>query len=146
MKKMWSTTKDKMFDWKTNRAHKEALKYIQKNEKLEQHIAELQGSYTAEIMEPTIKNDDKSQKKEIHNEPPVALKEEENSRSKDKSEKTFDNETNAEIKELNENKKDTIHFKNKRPRKRSTKRCHLCRKRGHIQKECPFSPVLQNWL
>jgi len=105
---------------------------------LERHIAELQGSYTAETMEP--KN------KEIHDEPPVALKEGENSRSRDKSKETSNNEINAETKELNKNKKDTIHFRNKRPRKRSTKRCHLCRKRGHIQKECPFSPVLQDWL
>jgi len=27
---MLSAMKEKMFDWKTNKAHKEALKYIQK--------------------------------------------------------------------------------------------------------------------
>ena len=36
--------------------------------------------------------------------------------------------------------------RNKRPRKRSNKRCHFCRKRGHIKKNCPIKQKCWNWM
>jgi len=41
-----------------------------------------------------------------------------------------------------EDKTKVISSKRKRTRVRKTKRCHLCRKRGHIKRDCPFSLML----
>jgi len=133
--------KEQRFEKRTKKLEKRALQYIQKNEKLERHIAELQECHLTENGEPIIRNDDMSQNKGIRYELSGALIE----GDEEKSEKTLNNEINAETKELNLNKKDPMHLKSKQPRIRSTKRCHLCRKRGHIQKECLFNPVFQNW-
>jgi len=35
---------------------------------------------------------------------------------------------------------------NDRPMKRSRKRCHFCRKRGHLQKDCLSKHMLRKWL
>jgi len=77
----------------------------------------------------------------------VRPNEEGNSQSENRSEITpEEHESNSETKELDENEKKLMHLKNERPRKRSAKRCNFCRKRRHIQKECPCRQVLQNWL
>jgi len=38
------------------------------------------------------------------------------------------------------------HSKNKRPMKRSNNRCHFCRKRGHIQRDCLSKKMMRKWL
>jgi len=60
--------------------------------------------------------------------------------------KTFNDKIHVETKELKQNEKGMTHIKNKRPRVRSTKRCHFCRKRGHIQRKCLIKKFLLNWL
>jgi len=39
-----------------------------------------------------------------------------------------------------------VYIINKRPMKKSRKRCHFCRKRGHIQKDCLSKQMLRKWL
>ena len=34
---------------------------------------------------------------------------------------------------------------NQKHRNKIVKRCHMCRKRGHIHKECPSKHMLRNW-
>jgi len=144
---MLSAMKETMFDWKTDRLKKQAAQLQTKNEKLVQHIAELQGGNVTETMVPTRKNDDESKKKRIYKEPPVEPNKGENRQSKNRSKITPEkHESNSETKELCEKRVKPMHSMNKRPIKRSAKRCHFCRKRGHIQKECPSRQVLQNWL
>jgi len=145
MKKAWNEMKERRFDKRTEKLKNQALQYIQENENLERHIAELQGSNTAEIMEPTRKNDDENKKTKNCTEPPEKSNNKEISQRESKSEIASKHDSKSETKESDENGRKSIIPTNKRPRKRSTKRCHLCRKRGHIKKECPFSPVLQDW-
>ena len=35
---------------------------------------------------------------------------------------------------------------NQKHRNKIVKRCHMCRKRGHIYKDCPSKHMLRNWL
>jgi len=137
--------KEKRFDERTRKLEKQALRYIQENENLERHITELQGSNTAEL-EPTRKNDDENKKTQNCTELPEKFNNKEIIQRESKSEIASKHDSKSETKESDENGKKSMIPKNKRPRKRSTKRCHLCRKRGHIKQECPFSPVLQHWL
>ena len=62
-----------------------------------------------------------------------------------KSDIASTHDSEFKIKESDEKGRNLTTLKHKRPRKRSTRRCHLCRKRGHIKKECPFGPMLQDW-
>jgi len=81
--------KEKRFNRRTEKMEKQAIQYMQENEKLERHVTELQESHSTETRESIIKNDDTSQKKGICYESPVILKEKEKSRNKDKSKKTL---------------------------------------------------------
>jgi len=44
----------------------------------------------------------------------------------------------AETKSISPKQKQTV--------ERKIIRCHMCRKRGHIQKDCPSKHMLRNWL
>jgi len=144
---MLSAMKEKMSDWKTNKLVRQVAQLQENNAKLAQQLAKLQGGNIAGTMVPTRKNDDEKMKKQSCKEPPVELNKGDNSQTKNRSEITPNkNEANSETKESCEKRVKLTHLKNKRPRKRSTKRCHFCRKRGHIQKECPSRQVLQDWL
>ena len=147
LKKMLSAMKEKMFDWKTNRLEKQVAQLQKNNEKLAQQLAELQGGRTTETMVPTKKNDEKNEKKRIYNEPPVDSKKGNESQRENRNEITSEkNESDFETKKLCKKRVSTMPFRSERPRKRSKKRCNFCRKRGHIQKECPCRQVLRNWL
>jgi len=56
--------------------------------------------------------------------------------------------TNKEIKldEICERQVQPTHFMDGRPMKRSRKRCHFCRKRGRLQKDCLSKHMLRRWL
>ena len=122
--------KEERCDERIKKLEKQALHYIQENENLERHIADLQGSNTEEIIKTTKKKDDEDKKI---------------SQKQSKSDIASKHDSESETKESDENGTNSIILKHKRPRKRSTRRCHLCRKRGHIKRECPFGPVLQDW-
>ena len=56
--------------------------------------------------------------------------------------------TNEGIKleEICERQVQPTHFITGRPMNRSRKRCHFCRKRGHLQKDCLSKHMLRKWL
>jgi len=133
MKEMWTAIKKRRFDKKTEKLQKQAIQYIKENEKLERHIAELQEGHQPENEQLTIRNDDTRRTEKIRNELLMAPTGGENSKNKKKSDTTL-------------NDKVKLHLKKKRPRKRSTKRCHFCRKRGHMQRNCVIKKFVLNWL
>jgi len=51
MKRAWNAMKEKRFDKRTKKLEKQALQYIQRNEKLEQQIAESQRSKITKTMD-----------------------------------------------------------------------------------------------
>jgi len=53
---------------------------------------------------------------------------------------------NADIKALCKKQVQPKYLINKRPMKRSRKRCHFCRKRGHIQRDCLSRQMLRKRL
>ena len=137
MKKAWN-------EKKTNNLKEQALQLIQKNEKLERRIATLQGNDKAETMKSTKKGDDESEKIQICIKSPLKS----NNQSEDQNEScstlALTKISDSEEEGADEDKKKLISSKRKRTRVRKTKRCHLCRKRGHIKRDCMFSLVLQN--
>jgi len=115
MKKAWNAMKEKRFDKRTKKLEKQALQYIQRNEKLERQIAESQRSKITKIMD-------------------------------EKSEEHTDKELNDDTRELEEDEKIMIQLQDKKTRKQARKRCHFCRKRGHLQKNCLNKKMLLKWL
>ena len=133
--------------WNEKNMHnlkEQALQLIQKNEKLERRIATLQGNDKAETMKSTKKGDDESEKIQICIKSPLKS----NNQSEDQNEScstlALTKISDSEEEGADEDKKKLISSKRKRTRIRKTKRCHLCRKRGHIKRDCMFSLVLQN--
>jgi len=129
MKKRWNKIKEERRDDRIKKLEKQALHYIQENERLKQHIDDLQGSNKEELLKMTKKKDDEDKKI---------------SQKQGKKNTTYQHDSDSKIKESDKNEMKSITHKHKRPRKRST-RCHLCRKRGHTKGECPFGPVLPEW-
>ena len=145
MKKLWNEMKEKRFDERIKKLEKQALHYIQENENLERHIADLQGSNKVAIMETTKKNDDevKETKKGTK-----SMEKHINKKTSQKQNKSYigsEHDSKFKTNESDESGINSITLKRKRPRKRSTRRCHLCRKRGHTKGECPFGPVVPEW-
>jgi len=137
--------KEERFDERIKKLEKQALHYIQENENLERHITDLQGSNTEEIMKITKKNDDEDKKIKKDTKPAEKFNNKRISQKQSKRDIVSKYDSESETKGSDENKINSIIFKYKLPRKRSTRRCHLCRKRGHKKGECPFGPVLQDW-
>ena len=105
IKEMWNEMKEKRFDKRIKKLKKQAFHYIQENENLERHIAELQGNNTVVKRETTKKNDGEVKKRKKGNKP---VKKPNNkkiiqkqSKSDLDSKQDFENET----KESEENKK-----------------------------------------
>jgi len=144
--------KDKISDWKTNNLVRQITQLRKDNAKLEQQLAELQAGRMTEIME-TIRNDpatntgDDNIKKYIYEKTPDELYKGETSQNETRSEGTpKKKKSKSETKESCVKQVQPTHIINKRPRKMSRKRCHFCRKRGHIQRDCPSRQMLQKWL
>jgi len=127
MNKWWNTKKEKRREKEVKNLGEKGLHYIQEIKKWEEQIANLQGNNTEEIIKTTKKKDDEDEKI---------------SQKQSKGDIASKHDSESETKESDENGTNSIILKHKRPRKRSTRRCHLCRKRGHIKRECPFGPVL----
>jgi len=146
MKKAWNAMKEKRFDKKTKKLEKQAFQYIQRNEKLGRQIAESQGSKINKTRVLETKKEDENKRQRVHNEPSVGLNKRRNSQNDENSKEHTGKELNEDTRELEEDEKIMIQLQNRRPSKRSRKRCHFCRKRGHLQKNCLSKKMLRTWL
>lgn len=132
MKKMWTTIKERRLAKKAEKLQKEAIQYLVGGKKLERLIAELREDHQPENGQSTIRNNDIGETEKNRNELLMADK-----RGKSGTKK----KGNMTLKD-----KDKLHLKKRRPRKRSKKRCHFCRRRGHVQKNCVLKKFVLNWL
>jgi len=146
MKKAWNAMKEKRFDKRTKKLEKQALQYIQKNEKLERQIAESQGSKIIKTVVQKKKKGDENKEKRDDNKPPVDLNKGRRSQNDENSKEHTDKKVNDDTRNLEKDEKIIIQLQNKGPSQRSRKRCHFCRKRGHIKKDCPTKQKCWNWM
>jgi len=144
MKKMWNEMREKRFDEKIKKLEKQALHYIQENETLERHIADLRGSNTVVIMETAKKNEDEDKKTKRGNKLVEKSNNKKINQKQSRSDMDSKQDSEPDTKGSGENGIKSTVLKQKRSRKGSV-RCHLCRKRGHTKGKCPFGPVLPEW-
>jgi len=141
-----------MSDRKTNKLAKQLAQLRKDNAKLEQQLAELQAGKMTEIIraiknDPATKIGDDNIKEYVDEKTPDEFCRGKTSQNRTRSEVTpKKKKSNSETRESCKKRVKLTHIINKRPRKRSIKRCHFCRKRGHIQRDCPCRQVLQDWL
>jgi len=149
---MLSVIKDKIDDWKTKNLAKQVIQLREDNVKLEQQLADSQAGKITEASE-TIGDDtamnfgNDNIKKHIDKKTPDELYKGETSHNETRRKEAIKKmKSNSERKEscLKQVRKKNI--MNKQQRKKIRKRCHFCRKRGHIQKECPGRKMIWNWL
>jgi len=144
---MLSAIKDKMDDWKTKTLEKRAIQLHGDNAKLEKKIAKMQAGRPIELIktkrrDPVKNTGDGHLKKQIYAQTADELNKRENSQSKTKS-----RESPQTTKSGSEEKESCLKQAiKKRPMKRSRKRCHFCRKRGHVQKDCVKRQLLREWI
>jgi len=143
---MLSTIKDKIDDWKTKDLAKQMTQLRKDNAKLEQQLAELQAGRITETIQtirkdPATNTGDDNIKKYIYEKTPDELDRGETNQNEIRSK-----ETPQTTKSNSEKEKLCLSIINKQQRKRLRKRCHFCRKRGHIQRNCPSRQMIWNWL
>jgi len=145
MKKFWKNRKEKKAAEKPKKLEERAFRYIQENEKLKRLIktpleneSELskqqEDSTTVEINLAFMDSRDNSTKEEIK----VGTNDKTGNNPKEK----IIYNVRPDVLERNQ----STHSVNERPVKRSRKRCHFCRKRGHLQKDCLSRRVLRRRL
>ena len=132
MNKVWNMMK-KGFDNKTTNLKEPILNPIRRSKSLEQRTTTLYENDRVEAMKLTEKGDDNSKRTQSLTKSPLEVNHQDESQSELVLKTNSDN-----VKEGSDEADKLIRSKSKRIRMRKTKRCHLCRKRGHIQKECPF--------
>jgi len=138
MNKAWNVMK-KGFDKKTPNLKEPILNPIRRGKRFTQKTTTLSENDRVETVNLTGKGDDHSKRTQSLTKSPLEVNHQNESQSEVVLKTTSDN-----VKEGSDEADKLIRSKSKRIRMRKTKRCHLCRKRGHIQKECPFNPVFQN--
>jgi len=149
---MLSVIKDKIDDWKIKNLAKQVVQLREEKEKLEQQLTKLQAGKITEASE-TIGDDtvinfgDDNIKKHIDKNTPNELYKRETSHNETRKKETIKKmKSNSEKKESCLKQVRKTHVMNKLQRKKMRKRCHFCRKRGHIQRECPGRKMIWNWL
>jgi len=148
MKKWWKNLKEKEAVEKIKKLEEQALQYKQENEKLKR------------LIEPLLENKSELSKKQENSETTETITDsvdkEYYTEVKKKTKKKLNKcnghghdrgeESPKKIRsDILEQDKSTYSV-NKRPVKRSRKRCHFCRKRGHLQRDCINKRVLRRWL
>jgi len=129
--------KDKIDDWKTKNVAKQIAQLRKDNAKLEQQLADLQAGRPTKtikiIRQDSVTNTgDDHLKKHIYEQPPDELDQGENSQNEMRKEETHTKtKINPTKEEPCKNQTQQMRHMSKRPMKRSRKRCHFCRKRGH---------------
>jgi len=148
MKKWWKNLKEKEAVEKITKLEEQALQYKQENKKLKRLIEPLLGnkselskqqenSETTEIIKDSVDKENYTEvKKKIKKKSNKG-----NGHGHNRGEKS-PKKTRPDIPERDQS---TYSIK-KRPAKRSRKRCHFCRKRGHLQKNCLNKRALRRWL
>jgi len=174
MKKAWNAIKKKRFNKRTKNLEKQALQYIQKNEKLERQIVEVQENAsgfskqqerpkTAEAV-PILANP------KSHSETKKSKKYANDKTGHDQEEKIVYNVRPDRLGQedmkpsitMSKDTKTKVCYKcglkghiahncktgkmNTRQRNKIAKRCNFCRKRGHIKKNCPIKQTCWNWM
>jgi len=149
---MLSAIKDKIDYWKTKDVAKQMTQLRKDNAKLEQQLVELQAGRITKTIEtirkdPATNTGDDNKKKYIYEKTPDELYKGETSQNETRSKETpKTTKSNSEKEESCLKQVRKMHIINKQQRKMLKKRCHFCRKRGHIQRDCPSRQMLWNWL
>jgi len=141
MNKAWNIMK-KGFDKKTTNLKEPILNPIRRSKRLEQRITTRYENDRVETMKLTKKGDDNSKRTQSLTESPLDA----NHQHERQSDLVLKMTSDTEREGTDKDETKSISFKQKQTVARKTRRCHMCRKRGHIQKDCPSKHMLRNWL
>jgi len=136
MNKAWDAMK-KGFDKKTTNLKKPIMNPIRRRKRLEPRITTRFGNDKV-----TREGDVNSKRTQTFTKSPVDA----NYSHESQSELVLKMTSDAEKKGTDKDETKSISPKQKQTVERKTIRCHMCRKRGHIQKDCPSKHMLRNWL
>jgi len=166
--------KEKRFDKKTKKLEKQALQYIQKNEKLKRQVAELQENAsgfskqqerpkTAEAIPilADLKSHSETKKSKKHANDKTGHDQEEEIVNTVRPDRLGQEDMKPSI-TMGKDTKTKVFYKcglrghiahncktkNRNPRQANkiTKRCQFCRKRGHIKRNCPIKQKCWSWM
>jgi len=141
MNKAWNAMK-KGFDKKTTNLKKPILNPIRRRKRLEQRITTLYENDKIEILKVTREGNVNSKRTQTFTKSPSHV----NYPHESQSELVLKITSDAEKEGTDKEETKLISTKQKQTVIRKIRRCHMCRKRGHIQKDCPSKHMLRNWL
>ena len=141
MNKAWKMMK-KGFDKKTTNPKEPILNPIRRRKRLEQRITTLYENDKIENLKVTREGDVNSKRTQTLTKSPSDV----NYPHESQSELVLKMTSDAEKEGTDKDETKSISSKQKQTVVRKTRRCHMCRKRGHIQKDCPSKHMLRNWL
>jgi len=132
----------KGFGKKTTNLKEPILNPIRGSKRLEQRITTLYENDRVEPMKLTKEGDVNSKRTQTLTKSPSDV----NDPHESQSELVLKMTSDAEKGGTDKDEMKSISSKQKQTVARKTRRCHMCRKRGHIQKDCPSKHMLRNWL
>ena len=130
------------FDKKTTHLKEPILNPIRRRKRLEQRITTLYENDKIENPKVTREGDVNSKSTQTLIKSPSDV----NYPHESQSELVLKMTSDAEKEGTDKDETKLISSKQKQTVVRKTRRCHMCRKRGHLQKDCPSKHMLRNWL